>query len=264
MSQPGNLADLLLLSAGLVLGAQLLTWLLSLALRDSSIVDIAWGPLFILASAPGLLVGTGWVGRRWLVATMVALWGLRLGIHIALRNRGRGEDPRYAAWRAEHGMSWPLRSLFTVFLLQGVILWVVALPIQMAMSAPGPRELTPLDVLGGLLWAVGFVLEAAADAQLAAFKRRPENRGQVMTSGLWAWSRHPNYFGESVLWWGIWVLALGTPLGWASVVSPVLLTFLLVRVSGVPMTDRLMEERPGFADYARQTSPFIPRPPSSS
>lgn len=249
----------MLVSAAVILGAMLALWLLSLALRDASIVDIAWGPIFVAVAAVGAAVGDGWAGRQLLVLGMVALWGLRLGWHIHRRNRGRDEDPRYAKWREQAGSSWWWRSLFKVFLLQGAVLWVVSLPIQLVMALPGVESFTVWDAVGELVWAAGFLMEAIADAQLAAFREDPQATG-VLDDGLWAYSRHPNYFGEAVLWWGIWLPALAVPGGWATAVGPILMTLLLRYVSGVPMAERLMEGRPGWDQYARRVPVFAPGP----
>lgn len=254
-----DLSTALQLSAGIVLGVMLLLWLLSLWLRDASIVDIAWGPIFVVVALVGLVWGNGWGGRRVLVAAIVGLWGLRLGIHIHRRNRGSGEDPRYATWRQAHGGRWWWVSLFRVFLLQGAVLWVVALPIQVAMTVPGAERFTVWDALGELVWALGFLYEAIADAQLRAFRADPQARG-VLEDGLWRNSRHPNYFGEAVLWWGIWAVALSVPGGWATVVSPILMTILLRWVSGVPLAERRMEGREGWESYVRRTRPLVPGP----
>ena len=253
------LTTLLLLSAGTIAGLMVLLWLLSLRLGDSSIADIAWGPIFVVVAVLGATLGSGWPGRQLLVLAMVALWGLRLGWHIHRRNRGKDEDPRYAKWRDRHGASWWWVSLFRVFLLQGAVLWVISLPIQLVMALPGREAFTVWDAVGELLWAGGFLMEAISDAQLRAFKQDPEKTG-ILDDGLWRWSRHPNYFGEAVLWWGIWLPALAVPWGWATVVSPILMTLLMRYVSGVPLAEEMMEGRPGWDDYARRVSIFVPGP----
>lgn len=240
----------------------LVAWLTSLALRDTGVVDVFWGLGFVAAAAAAAAGAVGSIPvRGWIVMLLTAVWAARLSGHIAVRNRGRGEDPRYAAWREEHGSAWPWRSLITVFLLQGVLCWIVSLPLQAVVRADGPTRPSIFDVLGGALWLTGFTWEAIADYQLLRFKRDPTNRGRVLTSGLWSWSRHPNYFGEISLWWGFYLIAAATPGGWMTVVSPLLVSFLLLRVSGVPMTDRMMEARPDWAAYARRTPALWPRPP---
>lgn len=255
-----DLPSLLLVSAGVVLAVMLSLWALSVARTDSSIVDIAWGPTFVVLALIGLVLGGGWDGRRVLVAAIVGLWGFRLGFHIFRRNQGKGEDPRYARWRERYGDRWGRVSLFRVFLLQGAVLWIVSLPVQAAMAVPGARRFTVWDALGELVWAVGFLFEAIADAQLRAFREDPSKSG-VLDTGLWRTSRHPNYFGEAVLWWGIWAPALSVPWGWATVVSPLLMTLLLRYVSGVPLAERMMEGRAGWSEYVRRTPVFVPGPP---
>lgn len=240
----------------------LAAWLTSLVLRDTSVVDVFWGLGFVAAAgAAAAWTSSSLPVRGWVILLLTVLWALRLSGHIALRNWGRGEDRRYAAWRQAHGSAWPLRSLFTVFLLQGVLCWIVSLPLQVGITATGPTAPTVLDAVGAVLWLTGFCWEAIADYQLLRFRRDPVNEGRVLTSGLWSWSRHPNYFGEMTLWWGFYLLAASTPGGWLSVVSPLLITFLLLRVSGVPMTDRLMKTRPEWRAYAQRTPAFWPRPP---
>lgn len=255
-----DVPTLLTVTAATVLSAVVLLWLVSLALRDASIADVAWGPLFAVVASLGLVLGAGWFGRRMLVFGLVTAWGLRLGVHIGLRNRGRGEDPRYARWREEHGRAWPWVSLAKVFLLQGALLWVISLPVQVAAGMPGPERITLLDAAGVAVWLIGFTTEAVADVQLRRFLRRREDPDAFLTSGLWRYSRHPNYFGEAVLWWGIGLTALSVPWGWATLVGPLCITLLLRFVSGVPMTEERMEGRPGWDAYADRTPAFVPLP----
>lgn len=240
-----------------------LTWVLSLPIRNASIADVVWGPAFVLVAWAAVLLAQPWEaaeGLGWLVLpVLTTLWGGRLALHIGRRNLGKGEDPRYARWREEGGHTWPLRSLFTVFLLQGVILWVVSFPLQTgALGEPSAAWL----LAGVVLFAGGFILESVADAQLARFRSDPAARGKVLDSGVWRYSRHPNYFGDAVVWWGLW-LAGGAAVGaWWTVVSPILMTILLRYVSGVALLERsLAASRPGYEDYMRRTSPFIPLPP---
>jgi len=232
----------------------------ALAVRDNSIVDIAWGPGFLLVALLTLLIGEGRGPRPVVVTVLVAVWGLRLGGYIFLRKRGRGEDFRYAKWRREWGSLFVLRSYFQIFLLQGAFLIVISSGI-MIVNASSPPSFGFLDLVGAALWAVGFFFEAVGDAQLARFKKDPENKGRIMTSGLWRLTRHPNYFGEAAMWWGLLVIALSVPGGWKAVASPVLLTFLLLRVSGVTMLEKKYEGNRAFAEYASRTSAFFPLPP---
>ena len=254
----------LLAATALVLGACMLAlWLASLALRDASIVDIFWGLGFAIVASLAFLWTEGPGARRGLVALLTVAWGLRLAGHLLWRNAGRGEDPRYAAMRRHWGSRFPRVSLFTVFLLQGVLLWVVSLPVQVAQASPG-GPLGALDAAGVALYGVGLFFETAGDWQLARFKADPRNAGRVMDRGLWRYTRHPNYFGDFCVWWGIFLVAVSTPHGPLTVVGPLLMSFLLLRVSGVPMLERGIEQRrPDYAAYRRRTSAFFPLPPKA-
>lgn len=237
-------------------------WTVSLARRDAGIADTCWGPGFVLLAGIYASGTEGWSGRSWLVVALVAVWGIRLALHIHRRNRGRPEDPRYAAWREAAGRSFWWRSLFKVFLLQAAIMWIVSAPLLVAVSGPAPGAWTALDVGGAALWAIGFAFETIGDAQLAAFKRDPANRGKVFDRGLWRYTRHPNYFGDATVWWGLYLFAASVPGGAWTVFSPLLMTFLLLRVSGVSLLEKgLQESKPGYAEYVERTSAFFPLPP---
>jgi steroid 5-alpha reductase family enzyme len=240
-------------------GAFTALWIVSLVLRNASIVDIFWGPgLILVAWVYHMVVPEQPTHRGLLACLLVTVWGLRLALHIGTRNAGHGEDFRYRQWREQAGAAFWWVSYLKVFLLQAVVLWVVATPLALAqLGRPG---LTLLDMLGVALWVIGFGFEAVADWQLMAFKRDPGNRGRVLQTGLWRLSRHPNYFGEAVLWWGIGLVGVagGGPL---ALISPLLLTFLLLKISGVAMLDRaLVERRPGYAEYVASTPAFVPLP----
>lgn len=237
-------------------------WLVSLRLKDSSIVDIFWSLGFILAAfVYAALTPDGLRERKVLMLAMVMAWGARLSVHLYRRNRGRPEDYRYAAWREQYGAAWPLRSLFQVFWLQAVLLWIVSAPLLAAQLSSAP--LGVLDILGAAVWCVGLAFEAVADYQLAQFKADPANKGKVLDTGLWRYTRHPNYFGDAVVWWGLYLVALSAG-GWWSIYGPALMTYLLVRVSGVAMLERdLKQKKPEYADYIRRTSAFIPMPPKT-
>ncbi len=256
------MAEILLASAIAVAALMALLWLLSLALGDASIVDIAWGPGFALVGLVGAAIGSGAPARRWLVAALAVLWGVRLGAYLAWRNHGRGEDWRYRAMRAHHGDAFRWKSAYIVFGLQGALMWFISLPLQAAAAAPTPASLGPLDALGLALFALGFCFEAVGDWQLARWKADPANAGRVMDQGLWRYTRHPNYFGDACVWWGLYAIAAATLGGWLTLLSPTLMTFLLLRVSGVALLERgLSKRRPDYADYVRRTSAFIPLPP---
>jgi steroid 5-alpha reductase family enzyme len=245
-----------LLALPVLLACMAALWLLSLALRDASIVDIFWGVGFLVAAVVYAPNTAGDTLRRAAVLGMTALWSLRLSGYLAWRNHGRGEDKRYVAMRAAGGAGWWWRSLFQVFALQGMILWIVSAPIHGALS--GAHAFGALDVAGMLLWLFGFLFEVIGDGQLARFKADPANRGKVLRSGLWARTRHPNYFGEAVLGWGVYLLALSAG-AWWTVFAPLLMTFLLVRVSGVALLEKtLAAEKPAYAAYVREVPAFFP------
>jgi steroid 5-alpha reductase family enzyme len=246
-------------AGAIVLGLMTALWLVSLLLRDASIVDSFWGTGFVIANWFYFAqTSDGSEPRRWMIAALVTIWGLRLSIYILRRNWGKGEDPRYAKWREETGPAWWWRSLFKVFLLQGILLWVISIPLLAAQISTSPAQLTVLDGLAGLLWAVGFFFEATGDWQLARFKADPANRGKVLSRGVWRYSRHPNYFGEAAMWWGYYLLAAAAG-GWWTVFSPALMTFLLLRVSGVTLLERnLKQAKPQYREYIENTSEFVP------
>ena len=250
-------------TAGLGLAAVLvfmtLVWLVSVLIRNAGIVDIFWGIGFLLAALTYFALTDGFLARKALVLPLVAVWSLRLFGYITSRNLGHAEDYRYRAWRERSPRDFWWISYFQVFLLQGFLLWVISFPLLVAMHSEEPGRLTVVDALGSLLWAVGFLFEAVGDYQLARFKADPENKGKVMRSGLWRYTRHPNYFGDATLWWGFFVIAAGVPWGWTTVFAPVLMTTLLLRVSGVALLERtITKRRPEYADYAETTSAFLP------
>ena len=248
-----------LVGLGAILATLTLVWLLSLRLRDASIVDVCWGLGFVLVAWLYCLLSLTMTPRSWLVAALITLWGARLSSHIFRRNHGKGEDPRYRAMRASHGQAFWWRSLLTVFWLQGAIMWFVALPLLVAVRATSPAALTVVDGLGVLLFAVGFGFEVVGDYQLERFGAEPSNRGKVLDRGLWRYTRHPNYFGDATLWWGLYAIAAATPGGWLTVLSPALMSFLLVRVSGVTLLeDGLKASKPGYRAYIARTPSFFP------
>jgi steroid 5-alpha reductase family enzyme len=233
---------------------------LALWRRRNDLADIAWGGGFIAAALTAGLLQTQGTPRARLVLLLVILWGLRLAVHIGLRNLGHGEDERYRKWREEWGRHWLIRSYLQVFLLQGVLLYLISLPVLWTILA-GPTVWTGLDAIGLAVWGLGFVFEAVGDYQLAQFKKNPANRGRIIQQGLWRYSRHPNYFGEVTLWWGIYLLALATPGGWMTIIGPLTITFLILKVSGIPLLEKKYVNNAAFQEYARKTSVFFPLPP---
>lgn len=253
-----TLPALYLLVGSTVIGLMMLLWLVSLLLRNSSIVDIFWGAGFVIAVWLAYALGSGYPGRKILLAILVTIWGLRLSLHILRRNWGKPEDFRYARWREEHGTRWWWVSLFQVFLLQGVLMWGISAPLVAAQVLPSRDHLGVLDGLGVSLWIIGFFFEAVGDWQLGRFKADPANQGKLLTQGVWRYSRHPNYFGDAAQWWGYYLIAAAAG-AWWTVFSPILMTLLLIRVSGVALLEKtLIETKPGYREYAETTSAFIP------
>lgn len=234
-------------------------WLASLPLKNASIVDMWWGPAFVLAGLVYTRALPAWGTRTTVVLILVSLWAVRLAAHIGARNVGHGEDPRYVTWRRQYGEKWWWFSWVKVFFLQATVAWIVSWPLGAALSA-APAFPSFFDIVGMLLIVGGLATETIADEQLRRFKRVAA-RGQICDVGLWRYSRHPNYFGESVVWWGIFVVAAGVG-GWATIVSPAIMTWLLLRVSGVTLLEQgLAQSKPGYAEYVRRTSAFVPWPP---
>ena len=242
-----------------VLVMMLALWLVSLRLKNASIADIFWGLGFVLVSWLTFFRVDGYVGRKLLICLLVTIWGVRLSIYIARRNYGQPEDRRYKAWRAEHGKDFWWVSFFTVFGIQGVLLWLISLVTQAGQLSRIPDRMVWLDMLGLLLWLVGFYFEAVGDLQLSRFRSDPQNRGRVMQTGLWSYSRHPNYFGETLIWWGLFLITLSTPMSLWTILSPITITFLLLKVSGVTLLEKTMvDSRPEYREYKKRTNAFFP------
>jgi steroid 5-alpha reductase family enzyme len=266
------LLSLIGLAGLIVLGYMVILWIVSLILKNSSIVDIFWGLGFVVVGWAYFLLTDGPLARKLLIMALVTIWGLRLSTHILVRNWGKEEDFRYRQWRNEHGARWWWVSFFQVFLLQGFLLWVISMPLLVAQMGtsllagilgPVPQHLTVFDVIGAMLWTLGFFFEAVGDAHLARFIRNPANRGKLLTSGVWSYTRHPNYFGDAAQWWAYFLIA-GAAGGWWTVFSPLLMTYLLTRVSGVAMLEKsLSKEKPGYAEYTARTNAFWPWLPRS-
>jgi steroid 5-alpha reductase family enzyme len=237
-------------------------WIFSVLRHNVTIVDSLWGVGFVLVAGVTFWTGNGFTDRSLLILCLTAGWGLRLAGYLTWRNWGQNEDHRYGQWREKSGQRFWFVSLFKVFWLQALFLWSISLVLQKAQLSAEPSRLTRLDILGAIVWATGFVFESVGDWQLARFKANPANRGRVMDRGLWAWSRHPNYFGEFLIWWGFFLVALATPGGWWTVVSPVIISLVLLKMTGVPLTEAALKtRRPGYAKYIEKTSTFFPRPP---
>lgn len=227
-------------------------------MKDNSIVDIAYGLAFVLVGWTGYLFYGSGHPRQNLLLFLITLWGLRLAIYVSLRKRNEdGEDSRYRQWRESWGESFIWRSFLQIFMLQGAIIFLVALPVLLVSSHPG-GPLGWVDLAGALLWLFGFAFESVGDWQLLRFKLQLGNQGKIIQSGLWRYTRHPNYFGEATLWWGVFLIALRTPFGWFAVFSPLVINFLLLKVSGIPMLEAKFEGNPEFAEYQSKTNAFFP------
>ncbi len=231
----------------------------SLVKKRNDIADIAWGLGFILMVWASFILSGNLGLRGMLVGILVSIWGLRLAWHIYGRNKNKVEDYRYLAWRKEWGKWFYARSYVQVYLVQGFFLFLIALPILIINKNSG-LGLGWLDLIGAAVWLLGFYFEVVGDAQLARFIKNPANKGKLMQDGLWAYTRHPNYFGEVTQWWGIWLIALSVPQGWLGILGPITITFLILKVSGIPLLEKKMAENPDFAEYKRKTSMFIPLP----
>jgi steroid 5-alpha reductase family enzyme len=242
-----------------LLAAAAITWAISVPKRNVTIVDTLWPLLFVIAAAVYAVASPAVGARSTLILALVALWGARLALHLGWRNRGHEEDRRYRDIRRRNEPNFTLKSLYLIFGFQALLAWVISLPLAGAIAAEAP--LGPLDALGVALWAVGMVFEAGGDWQLARFKADPANAGRVMDGGLWRYTRHPNYFGDFCVWWGFFLIALSAG-AWWSLAGPLLMSLLLLRVSGVTLLEKdIGERRPAYADYVRRTNAFFPGPP---
>lgn len=256
-----GLASILLLSLAAIIAYMSAWFLLGKRLGRIDVADTAWGGGFIVIATICLLSHT--YNRSILMWVLITIWGARLALHIWRRNAFKGPDKRYeelsAKWRKDK--FW-LKAYVSVFLLQAILIYVIALPVMIA-SGEHTKPLGVLNFIGVVLWVLGFIFEVTADRQLSGFLQTPDNKGQIMTTGLWKYSRHPNYFGELLQWWAIWVITLGPAIGWIGLLGPVLLTYLILFVSGIPPIEKRHSKKPGYDEYKRRTSVIIPLPPRS-
>ncbi len=232
-------------------------FLVAQLIKNNSIVDMGWGMGFIIITLVTLVSSGNFTSRNLLVAILITIWGGRLTYHIVKRNWGKPEDFRYAKWRKEWGKWLVPRAFFQVFMLQAVIMLIISYPVVL-VNAAEKGGLGWLDFLGLIVWLIGFFFEAVGDKQLAEFKKDPNKRGRIIKSGLWRYTRHPNYFGEVTLWWGIFIITLSVPAGWTGIISPLAITFLMLFVSGVPMLEKKYRDNKEFQEYAERTSKFFP------
>ena len=245
-----------------VVGVLSVTLVVALRVGKHVVIDVAWGLGFaaVALTAYALSAGEGDPARRLLVTLLTVVWGARLAIHIGRRSRGHGEDPRYAALLADPPGSPTWYAVRKVYVTQGAVMWFVSLPVQVAAFERAP--LGVLEWLGVVVWLVGFGFESVGDVQLTRFRSDPASRGRVLDTGLWRYTRHPNYFGDACVWWGLSLIAFGAWPGILTILSPVLMTWLLVKGTGKPLLEKdISSRRPGYEDYVRRTSGFVPRPP---
>ena len=248
----------ILTAAGVIFVYVNLVHLVALLKKDNGIMDAAWGMGFVFVALFTLCLADGLDARRILLGALVLVWGVRLSLHILIRNVGRKEeDFRYRNWRETWGRWFYVRSYLQIYMLQGTVMFFVCTPILLVNARRG-GPLGILDALGCGVWVLGFLFEAVGDYQLLRFTRNPANKGKVMRYGVWRLTRHPNYFGEATLWWGCFLIALSVPGGWWALISPVLIDFLLLRVSGIPMLEAKYKDRPEYQEYQRTTSAFFP------
>lgn len=257
-----NWSDFLTVSLASLGGTAVLmivTALIGARIGRHNVVDVTWGGGFVLIAMISAATGTGELWRRLLLLVLVGVWGLRLAVHVFRRSRGHGEDPRYTEMLAKAPGNETLYALRKIYLTQAVALWFVSLPLQVSAVAHG--SVLPVVVLGVLVWILGWTFEAVGDAQLKAFKADSSNKGRIMDRGLWAWTRHPNYFGDSAVWWGLFLVSASAWPGVFTLLSPIAMTYFLVFATGARLLERSMEKRPGYREYQQRTSYFLPRPP---
>ena len=228
--------------------------------RRNDVADVAWGTGFIVTAITALVLSESISQRGMLAMILVVLWGVRLAVHIYMRNRGKPEDRRYRKWREEWGRHAVIRAYLQLFLFQGLLMIIISLPVTFIILF-GQEPVGLLDILGLFIWVTGFFFETVGDYQLLTYKRDPASKGKIMTKGLWSYTRHPNYFGEVTLWWGIYIIALSVPQGWATILGPLTITFLILKVSGIPLLEEKYKDNPEFQAYKRRTSAFFPLPP---
>lgn len=236
------------------------TFLIGRRIGRYNVVDVSWGVGFVAIAAACAVVGTGDVSRRVLMLALTAIWGLRLAWHMYGKSKGKGEDPRY---RDQLDDDFSVGNVIRkIFLVQAGATWFVALPLQLSATlGPTQEQLVPVLIAGVAVWVVGVMFEAVGDHQLRVFKADPANKGVIMDRGLWAWTRHPNYFGDACVWWGIWLVSIAGWMSLATVASPAVMTYFLVYATGARLTEKYMKDRPGFDEYRSRTAFFFPHPP---
>ena len=261
--KPILLIEVLAGCAGAITIGMLIVWLLSLYCQDASIVDIAWGLGFVLVAWTAFSFACRSMDdarTNLLLPVLTTVWGVRLSGHLFLRNHRRPEDYRYQAMRRKWGERFPWVSLVTVFGVQGLVMWVVSLPVQIGSGMPG-QSINAMTMLGIACWGIGLFFESVGDWQLARFKSNPANVGRVLDTGVWRYTRHPNYFGDFLVWWGFFLVSFSLTAVWWTVVGPVTMSIFLTRISGVTLLEKsLSQTKPEYAEYVARTNAFFPGP----
>ena len=262
---PTELTTVLIRSVAAIAALMVLVWLESVRRKDASIVDLAWGMGFVVVAWTAYFsASTTTSTTQLLLPVLATVWGIRLSGYLTWRNHGKPEDFRYQAMRQKWGGSFPFVSLLTVFVLQGTVMWIVSLPLQVGIGTAN-RNIEWLLIAGIIVWVIGLFFESCGDWQLARFKGKPENAGQVLDTGLWRYTRHPNYFGDFVVWWGFYLVAISQSDAIWSIVGPIVMSIFLMRVSGVTLLEKtLSKTKPQYAAYVAQTNAFFPGPRRSS
>jgi len=254
-----NFFGIYILNLAIIVGWMTILWLMSILAKNVSIVDLFWGVGFVISGALYFILTDEASPRKILILSLVSLWGFRLSLYLAWRNIGKGEDFRYREFRRKYGEKryWWI-SFFQTFLLQGVLMWLISAPLLGAQFDSQTADLSWWDLAGILIWIIGFTFESGGDWQLARFKSDPSNKGKVLEKGFWKYTRHPNYFGDAAVWWGFALLSVAAGSYWP-VLGSILMTALIVRVSGVALLEKtLKSDKPDYDDYVRRTSSFLP------
>ena len=248
----------LLIYSSIVVFVYMLLWFgIAIIKKDNGIFDVAWGLGFVVLACLNLSIAKNIYSAQLLITILISIWAVRLALHITYRKRGQKEDFRYAAWREQWGKKAVLKTFTNVVLLQGLFMLIIAIPIIVVNYKP-VANINIINYIGIVVWGIGFLFEALGDYQLLKFKKDASNKGKIMTSGLWKYTRHPNYFGEATMWWGIFLIAFSSSYSLISLISPVTITFLLLKVSGVPLLESKYKDNPDFIEYARKTNNFVP------
>jgi steroid 5-alpha reductase family enzyme len=247
----------LIYSAIAVFAYMLLWFFVAIIKKDNGIFDVAWGLGFVVLALVNLFMAENIYFAQLLITFLVSIWAVRLALHIGYRKRGQKEDFRYAAWREQWGKKAVLKTFTNVVVLQGLFMLIIAIPIIVVNYKP-VKNVNIINYIGIFIWCIGFLFEALGDYQLLKFKQDSSNKGRIMTSGLWKYTRHPNYFGEATMWWGIFLIVFSSSYSLISFISPITITFLLLKVSGVPLLESKYKDNPGFIEYARKTNNFLP------